>query len=148
MENNSVRVIYYPLSIIHFSLFFRLCGLIFLFSVFAFSQNPTKWSLESDAKGKTLKTKENFKAAVKAEIEGDWHLYALEQPAGGPIATTIKVTEAKPFQINGEISAPKPITEFDPNFQIDTKFYKKQAEFIIPLQATSETSADDLALNV
>lgn len=126
----------------------RFCGLIFLFSIFASAQSPTKWSLNSEAKGKTLKPNQNFKATLKAEIEGDWHLYALEQPAGGPIATTIKVPEGKPFKVNGEINAPTPITEFDPNFQIDTKFYKNQAEFTVPLQATGETSADDLAVNV
>lgn len=127
---------------------FQLCCVIFLFAICVLGQNPTKWSLESDAKGKTLQTNENFSAKLKAEVEGDWHLYALEQPAGGPVATTIKVPEGKPFKINGEITAPEPITEFDPNFNIDTKFYKKQAEFNLPLQATGETNADDLAVNV
>ena len=129
----------YPLTIFLF---------VFFSGVNSFAQNPTKWSLESDAKGKSLKVNENFKATLKAEIEGDWHLYALEQPAGGPIATTIKIPEGKPFKLNAEVTAPKPITEFDPNFQIDTKFYTGKAEFNLPLQASSETSADDLAVNV
>lgn len=121
---------------------------IFIFPIFAVAQNPAKWSLESGAKGKTLKQNETFKAKLKVEIEGDWHLYALEQPKGGPVATTIKVPEVLPFKINGEIAAPKPITKFDPNFQIDTKFYEKSAEFDLPLQATAETNADELAVNV
>ena len=119
---------------------------VLVFPVFALAQNPTKWTLESESKGKALKADENFKARLKAEIEGDWHLYAMDQPKGGPIATTIKTEE--PFKINGEIKSPPPITRFDPNFKIDTKFYKKSAEFDVPLQTTAETSADDLALNV
>ena len=122
--------------------------LILILPVLAVAQNPTKWSLESEAKGKSLKVNENFKATLRAEVEGDWHLYALEQPAGGPVATTIKIPEDKPFKINGEITAPPPITEFDPNFRIDTKFYKKQAEFNLPVQALSEINGDDLAVNV
>lgn len=127
---------------------FLLVLLTFLFVNSAFAQNPVKWTLESGAKGKTLKANEKFKALVKAEIEDGWHLYALDQPAGGPVATTIKIPEGAPFKIDGNITSPAPITKFDPNFNIDTKFFAKQAEFNIPLQATAEAKADDLAVNV
>src|SRR5687767_7177241 len=119
---------------------------VLVFPIVVFAQNPTKWTLESESKGKTLTAGENFKAKLKAEIEGDWHLYAMDQPKGGPVATTIKTDE--PFKINGEIKSPPPITEFDPNFKIDTKFYKKAAEFDVPQQTTVEASANNLALNV
>jgi hypothetical protein len=76
--------------------------LLTVFPVFIFAQNPTKWTLESAAKGKALKANETFSAKLKAEIEGDWHLYAMDQPKGGPVATTIK--PANPFTINGEIA--------------------------------------------
>jgi thiol:disulfide interchange protein DsbD len=124
--------------------------LILVLPVFAFGQNPAKWSLESDAKGKSLKASEKFKAALRAEIEDGWHLYALEQPEGGPIPTTVKVAENIPFIIEGKIATtPEPITEFDPNFNIDTKFFAKQAQFNLPLQATADAArADDLAINV
>lgn len=144
----------YAIFLIHKFLFkfstaaFRLSGLILLFTICVFAQNPTKWSLESDANGKTLKANENFSAKLKAEVEEGWHLYALEQPAGGPIATTIKIPEDKPFKLSGQITSEQPITQFDPNFQIDTKFYKDQAEFNLPIQVTNDASGDDLAVNV
>jgi thiol:disulfide interchange protein DsbD len=127
--------------------------IIFGFIVFALpsvllAQNPTKWSLESDAKGKTLKKDETFKAKLKAEIEGDWHLYAVEQPEGGPFPTKITVSENVPFEINGKIETTAPITKFDPNFQIETRFFARQAEFNIAIKTTNETNADDLAVNV
>lgn len=131
------------------SQFFRIIYIVIIllvFPVFIFAQNPAKWSLESESKGKAFKADESFKAKLKAEIEGDWHLYALEQPKGGPIATTIKPDE--PFKVNGKIESPAPITQFDPNFKIDTKFYKKSAEFDLPLQTTADAKADDLAVNV
>ena len=43
----------------------------------------------------------------KAELDQGWHLYALDQPEGGPIATTIKVTEGKQFTIDGQIRVSK-----------------------------------------
>jgi len=126
----------------------KILFLILLLPVFAFAQNPTKWSLESDAKGKTLKRSEKFKAALKAEIEEGWHLYALEQAEGGPIPTTVKVAEEVPFILEGKVTTPEPITKFDPNFNIDTKFFTNQAQFNLPLQATADTKADDLAIHV
>ncbi|MET0753413.1 MAG: cytochrome c biogenesis protein CcdA [Pyrinomonadaceae bacterium] len=134
---------------------FQLKILVFIIflPVLAFAQNPTKWSLESDAKGKTLKANEKFKAALKVEIEEGWHLYALEQPEGGPVATTIKFPENSTFKIEGKLTSSPFISKSDQNFVVnekplETKFFEKQAEFTIPLQATSDAKADDLAVNV
>lgn len=119
-----------------------------LFPLLAFGQNPVSWSLESDAKGKVLKAEEKFKAKLKAKIEGEWHLYAVEQPDGGPFPTKITVAENLPFQLDGKTESPTPITKFDKNFNIDTKFFAKEAEFNLPLKTTADAKADDLAINV
>ncbi len=112
------------------------------------AQNPVSWSLESAAKGKSLKADESFDVKLKAEIEGEWHLYAVEQPGGGPFPTKITVAENTPFQLNGKIKSAEPITKFDPNFQIDTKFYAKKAEFDLPLKTNNVANAGDFAVNV
>ena len=125
----------------------KISLLLLLIPVLGFAQNPSKWSLDSDAKGKSLRSGEAVKVNLKVEIEAGWHLYALEQPEGGPIATTIKVTEGKPFEIAGKIGSPKPIVEFDPNFKIDTKFFINSVEFTVTIMATGETSSDELALD-
>jgi thiol:disulfide interchange protein len=143
---------HFSLFTFHFSLSasLRFCVLIFLFSIFssaALAQNPISWKLDSEAKGKTLKKDESFEAKLTANLEEGWHLYALEQPEGGPIPTTVTVAENVPFKIKGKITSPAPMTKFDPNFNIDTKFFEKQAQFNLPLQATAETKADDVAIN-
>ena len=127
--------------------------LTFLFVNPALAQNPVKWSLESDVRGKTLATNEKFKAVVKAEIESGWHLYALDQPEGGPVATILKLPDNTKFKIDGKITSPAPITRSDSNFVLDdkpleTKFFEKTAEFNLPLLTTADTAADDLAVNV
>lgn len=127
---------------------FLLLIVFLLFALPAVAQNPVSWSLESDAKGKILKQNEAFKAKLKANIEGEWHLYAVEQPEGGPFPTKITVSENLLFTINGKITSPLPITKFEPLFNIDTKFFAKSAEFNLPLIATGEAKTDDLAINV
>jgi thiol:disulfide interchange protein len=122
--------------------------ILFALPAISLAQNPTKWSLDSGAKGKTLKKDEIFKAKLKAEIEEGWHLYAVEQPEGGPFPTQITVADEAPFKVDGKIISPNPITKLDPNFQIETKFFERQAEFNLPIKAVNETNADALAVNV
>ena len=113
---------------------------------FISAQNPISWGLESEAK--IVNANETFRAKLKAQIENGWHLYALEQPEGGPFPTKITVAENLQFQLDGKIKTSVPVTKFDPNFQIETKFFDKQAEFDLPLKATNKTDVDDLAINV
>lgn len=128
--------------------------LILVASAAAFGQNPAKWSLSSDLDDTTIKAGTSFKAALKAEIETGWQLYALEQPEGGPIATTIKVAEGRPYEISGKIESPAPTVKRDELFTgldgnaLETKFFKESVTFSIPLKATEETLASNLALDV
>ncbi len=122
--------------------------LFFVSSISLSAQNPTKWKLVSDSESKELKTGDKFKAKLLAEIEPGWHLYSLKQPDGGPIATTIKLPEEGNFVITGDITTPKPITEFDPNFEIETSYFKDTGEFSIPLEAKKDARGKDLAVDV
>ncbi|MCB1023315.1 MAG: thioredoxin family protein, partial [Acidobacteria bacterium] len=117
-------------------------------SIVTFAQNPTKWRLESESKEKKLNSGEEFQAKLLAEVEEGWHLYSLVQPKGGPIATTIKLPEESSFDLNGELATLTPITEYDPNFEIDTSFFKDNAEFTIPLKAKNDAAGRDLAVDV
>jgi thiol:disulfide interchange protein DsbD len=91
------------------NLFIIFSFIIFALPAILLAQNPTKWSLESGTKGKTLKKDETFKAKLKAEIEEGWHLYAVEQPEGGPFPTKITVADEAAFKIDGNIESPKQI---------------------------------------
>ena len=113
-----------------------------------FAQNPTKWKLESDTKAQSVKGGQEFEAKLKAEVEPGWHLYSLKQPENGPIATTVKLPDQTDFAITSDVTTPKPITEYDPNFEIDTSYFKDSAEFTVPLKATKESAASDLEVDV
>ncbi|MFN0279402.1 MAG: protein-disulfide reductase DsbD family protein [Pyrinomonadaceae bacterium] len=123
-------------------------------SVPGFAQTPAQWSLSSDSKSAQLESGDKIKVTLKAEIESGWHLYALEQPEGGPIATRIIATEGKPFAIDGKIESRKPIVKPDPLFTgmdgkpLTTKFFDDSAAFTIPLKATANAASDELSLDV
>ncbi|MGB7069370.1 MAG: cytochrome c biogenesis protein CcdA [Pyrinomonadaceae bacterium] len=117
------------------------------------AQDPTKWSLESDSKGKVVETEATFKVVLKADIEPGWHLYAPDQPSGGPIATTFKPAESDRFTISPKIEWPEPRVEPDPNFIIggkplETKFFVDNAEFRMSVTAGAKARVDEVAVDV
>src|SRR5262249_24075810 len=101
--------------------FFKTLAVIGLFVVTTFAQEPAHWSLSSESTGKAVKSGESISAQLKAQIDEGWHLYALDQPTGGPIPTTIKIADGSPFSITGDITAPKPTVRADQNFVVEGK---------------------------
>lgn len=126
-----------------------LVALILLLAAAALGQNPTKWSLEVlDSKELFVKKGDRLTVGLTAEIEPGWHLYAIDLPAGGPIPTAISVAPGAPFDLDGKPTSPKPITKFDPNFNIDTSFFDERVTFAVPLKATGDADASAIALDV
>lgn len=127
--------------------------IISLLSSAAIAQNPTKWSLDSDSKGKEISKGATVSVKLNAEVEPGWHLYALDQPDGGPIATTLKVPDGSKFEIAGKIVTPLPQIRPDNNFIIngkplETKFFTERAEFTVPLKALENALSDAIAVDV
>ena len=132
---------------------YRLLILFLFLPTVLFAQNPAKWSLDLGGKSGAVKSGESFKALLRAEVESGWHLYATDQPAGGPVPTTIKITEGKLYKLDGDIASPQPKVKADPNFQVDgkpleTKFFEQSARFTVPVSATADTQAEDLSFDV
>ena len=129
----------------------KIVLLLLILPVAALAQDPTKWRLESTEYHETAHAK---RAPVRlyATVEPGWHLYGLDQPAGGPIPTTIKVSEGSPFKIVGEIKSPKPQIKADPNFLVDgkpleTRYFENGAQFDIVVE-TDGARVNELVLDV
>jgi hypothetical protein len=60
-------------------------------------------------------------------------VYALTQPAGGPIPLRIAIDENSVAQVAGNISGTKPVKSRDTSFQLETQFY--QGAFILHVPA-------------
>jgi thiol:disulfide interchange protein DsbD len=127
--------------------------LFLVFSILAFAgpvfgQNPVKWSLSADPGNTSVRAGREFVSTLKADIDNGWHLYALDQPQGGPVPTTIKISEGRPFVMSGTVRSPEAIVKFDPNFQIDTKYFQDTGSFGLPVKANVDTGLDALAFDV
>jgi thiol:disulfide interchange protein len=102
------------------------------------AQDPIHWTLTFSSKDPVLPGK-RIDATLTAKIDKGWHLYALEEPAGGPLPTVIVVATPKPFALAGPIGVPPGTRAFDPNFNLETEYYEEQVSFTLPLKVLPDT---------
>ncbi len=95
--------------------------------------NPTTWTFDSKQNGNEVDL------IFKATVEEGWHVYDLNLPEGGPIATTITYNDSTLFDFVGKIQKSKePITEFDRNFNLNVSYYGKEVTFTQTIRLLSE----------
>jgi len=112
----------------------------FMFGV-AFSQTPpdtVRWnaSLSSSAIGETT-------LQISGDIQDGWHVYALTQPSGGPIALKVTVDENEIARSSGAPTGPKPHMRLDPSFKLRTQFYTHSFTLRLPLQLKQPAAAGE-----
>ncbi len=88
-----------------------------------------------------------MRLSLAARIQAGWHLYALQEPSGGPIATTISLAETKGFKL-GSVTGTKPQTSFDPNFEMQVGLYSERAEFTLPVTILPDAPIGSQTLTV
>jgi thiol:disulfide interchange protein DsbD len=93
----------------------------------------------------TAQAGEVFQVTIKAEIEGEWHLYsAYNDPDAGPYPTTFSSANSSSMAIAGDVEETEPIIAFDPNFQTDLGWHSKEATFVVPVAFRSELQGEQL----
>jgi DsbC/DsbD-like thiol-disulfide interchange protein len=111
------------------------------------AEDPVAWS-GAPSPQKPLMRGTRFMVELDARIQPGWHLYALDQPDGGPIATEISLPTGQQFSFAGAVLAPKPHTVFDPNFSMRVGFYLEKARFRVPLEVGRDAEAGIRTLNI
>ena len=127
----------------------RTAAFVLLLAAGGAAQTPVVWSLERE-NAQPLKPGSSFTMLVKAEIEFGWHLYAITQPPGGPVATEVRLIESPAFVSAGSLATELPLEGFDPNFNLVTEYYEDHTVFKVPVKVPS-TAADGrytLTINV
>lgn len=112
------------------------------FSLKAQIYNPVSWSTE------VVQTADGeFDLLMNAKIDKGWHLYSQSLPSDdGPIATEFTFPKNASYTLVGKVKEPEPVTEYDPNFDMDLNYFKKEVTFIqklkysksVPLSITAE----------
>jgi len=95
--------------------------------------HPVHWSY-----GAKKISKNEALVFIKAEIDGNWHIYSVNQEDGGPIKTSFEFTPSNDFQLIGKVSEPKPITKFEKTFAMDVHYFQKSVIFRQKVMLTSK----------
>ena len=97
--------------------------------------NPVSWEFSQ----KNL-PQDEIELSFKATIEGDWYMYSQHIADDGPVPTTFTFFNAEGVELLTEILEPEPIEEFDPNFDMVLKYFKKEVTFRQRLKSVSDTA--------
>jgi len=117
------------MRILFSSLLFLLTPLFLSAQIF----NPVSWETEISAK-------ENgeYELLIHAKIEEGWHLYSQELPSDdGPIATEFTFPESDKYELIKGVSEPKPMTEYDPNFDMKLNYFEEEVTFKQKIKSNS-----------
>jgi len=66
---------------------------------------------------------------IKATIDQGWHLYSQFVKDGGPVKTTFTFPSSKTFTLIGATTEPKPVTRFEPTFNMNVSFFQNSVIF-------------------
>ncbi len=109
-------------------------------------RTPVQWTAQVSSA--TVRPGELFEVRITATIEGIWHLYSATQPPGGPNPTRFNIAPGTPFEVFGKPRQSTPTTEFDPNFGIDTEYFKGEADFWIPVRVSPDAAPREYDLQM
>jgi thiol:disulfide interchange protein DsbD len=114
--------------------FLPIFSLVFLLPFLAQAQMPDPVSFSVKKSPKQVKVGQAFNVHIKAQIKGDWHIYAVHlDPDAGPFPTKITAS-GKALKVDGKIKESKSETAFDPNFKAQVSWHSNRASFTIPLK--------------
>ena len=117
----------------------RIVLLLLFFPLMLSAQllEPIHWSAELTEQGDYC---------LVATIDNGWHLYGIDVPDEGPLATSFML-DGKPIEVTELTPA---LREFDPMFEVELSFFEKEARFSVSASAVaagSELSVTYMACN-
>jgi thiol:disulfide interchange protein DsbD len=113
-----------------------LIGFLLFLSGSLYSQvlNPVKWSFSHEKVGDNL-----YELRFTANIDKGWQIYGTVIDEGGPIPTSVNITETKDFRKKGNLNIPKPVEKHDPFFDMKVTNYSGKVTFRQVVEVVSTT---------
>ena len=75
---------------------------------------PVQWHVKT-APAKAVKAGAKFTVSITGQIDSGWHLYALQEPQDGPLATEIALTDGDPPKLTIATATTYAVTSESPN---------------------------------
>ena len=89
-------------------------------------QDPVKWNYVA-----IKKTDKEYTINISATLEPDWHIYSMNTPDGGPVATVFNFKKNPLITIDGKtVEKGKSSTVHDDIFGVDVKYYSETVTFV------------------
>ena len=126
--------------------FFRT---ILLFSVLigiGYSQFKTPVTISNEVENSS-RPGEVAHVLIKASMDDEWHIYALENAGEGPVASRIKIS-GDIVDEQGLIEHREPIEKFDEGFGVKTRFFKGTTDFRVPIRIKEDAPIGETTLSV
>jgi thiol:disulfide interchange protein len=127
----------------HRIVFLAIVGAAFVSAQPAASTDHVHWDLSAPA---SAAPGSKFIAKLRATVDPEWHLYSMTTPQPGPVATTIKITGGNENIEKTRLFEPKPITQYDANFQRNTETYINAVTFEIEITLKPDASQSPMDL--
>jgi len=110
-----------------------VAGLVFSSSTPASAQvhDPVSWTFEAER----IEPGNRVQVRLIAQVDKGWHLYSQNIPEGGPIPTAFSFKPSNRFELKGGVKEPKPIVEYDPNFEMELKYFGGRVVFVQEIEA-------------
>jgi hypothetical protein len=100
-------------------------------TAYAAPKSPAQWHVKTIPA--SAKPGAKITLTISGQIDPGWHLYAIEEPDGGPIATIVGLTEGDPADLLS-VDESKPIVIDDPLFHMRTGFFRSAVDFTLHLR--------------
>lgn len=108
--------------------------------------NPAHWSIQG-LPAKPLAPGTRFTLTLSSRIDPGWHIYAMEEPDGGPIATQIGLGPDDPVSLL-KVDEPQPQNVVDPVLRQPTGMFQGEASFTLHLQLPRKPIPRDTVMRV
>lgn len=105
---------------------FALAALLMVITASGFSQilEPVEWEFKTKEK-----SGDKLELQLIATIEKNWHLYSQDVPENGPVPTSFTFDASENYEVVGDVKEPKPVEEFDENFDMTVKYFSGEVVF-------------------
>ena len=133
----------------HYRTMRRFCwftGFLLLLSSPLLGQGEVRFELRAPTDPVTAG--DGLTVIVEADVASGWHLYSMHVAEGGPIPTTITVTETPSFASGGDPVEPEPKKWFDENFGMETNYFEGRVDFEVPVAVASDSPIGPQSLEI
>tara|TARA_B100000482_G_scaffold44174_1_gene28757 strand:+ start:982 stop:2850 length:1869 start_codon:yes stop_codon:yes gene_type:complete len=126
--------------------FFRTILLFSLLIGIGYSQFKTPVTISTEVENSS-RPGEVAHVLIKASMDDEWHIYALENAGEGPVASRIKIS-GDIVDEQGLIEHREPTEKFDEGFGVKTRFFKGTTDFRVPIRIKEDAPIGETTLSI